>query len=270
MFSNILLNDNVILGIIVVNSLLIFLSGFDFGPNANHVIFLLDNLITLIFVVELVVKLQAYGKKYFESKWNKFDFVLIVVSIPSLITLFGTYYASNLSFLLVLRMLRVFKSFRFLKFIPGIEHLLEGVRRALKNSILAIIGFIIYLFIVGMISFFLFKDISIEYYGNPLNSIYSTFKIFTVEGWYDIPEQISKNIGPYAKFFVYIYFVFIVVSGGILGLSLVNSIFVDAMITESNDEVERKIEILETKIDLLLQNQKTINQVDLDKNKFDT
>ncbi|MFN3306522.1 MAG: ion transporter [Candidatus Kapaibacteriota bacterium] len=270
MFRNIFLNDNVILGFIIVNSLLVFLGGFDFEPNVNYLIFIFDNLLTLIFVVELVVKLKVFGKKYFESKWNKFDFVLILISIPSLITLFGIYFANDLSFLLVLRVLRAFKSFRFLKFIPGIEHLLNGVRRALKNSFLAIIGFIVYLFIVGMISFFLFKDISVEYYGNPLNSIYSTFKIFTVEGWYDIPDNISKNLIPYAKFFVYIYFAFVVITGGILGLSLVNSIFVDAMISESNDEMERKIEILETKIDMLLQSIKTTNQIDLDKNKFDS
>lgn len=56
-----------------------------------------------------------------------------------------------------------------------------------------------------------------------------------------------------ASFFVYIYFIFIVLSGGILGLSLVNSIFVDAMISDNNEELEKKIDNLERKIDLLLQ-----------------
>jgi voltage-gated sodium channel len=55
-----------------------------------------------------------------------------------------------------------------------------------------------------------------------------------------------------ASFFTYIYFIFVVLSGGILGLSLVNSIFVDAMVSDNNDELEKKIERLELKIDLLL------------------
>lgn len=270
MFKKIFLNDNIILGIIIINSLLIFLSGFDLGQNANYIIFLIDNLITLFFVTELVVKLKKFGKTFFESNWNKFDFFLIVTSIPSLITLFGIYYPNDLSFLLVFRVLRVFKSFRILKFIPGIEHLLDGVQRALKNSILVIVGFVIYLFIIGVISFFLFKDISFEYYGNPLSSIYSTFRIFTVEGWYDIPDQISKNFNQYSKFFVYIYFVFVVISGGIFGLSLVNSIFVDAWVAKGNDELERKIEILETKIDKLLQNDNVINQSEMKKDNYAT
>ncbi|NLA24090.1 MAG: ion transporter, partial [Bacteroidales bacterium] len=35
-------------------------------------------------------------------------------------------------------------------------------------------------------------------------------------------------------------------------LSLVNSIFVDAMVSDNNDELERKVESLEAKIDLLM------------------
>ena len=48
------------------------------------------------------------------------------------------------------------------------------------------------------------------------------------------------------------YFIFVVFSGGIFGLSLVNSIFVDAMVSDNNDELEKKIDNLETKITLLI------------------
>jgi voltage-gated sodium channel len=48
------------------------------------------------------------------------------------------------------------------------------------------------------------------------------------------------------------YFIFVVISGGIFGLSLVNSIFVDAMVSDNNDELENKIDLLDQKIDKLL------------------
>jgi len=81
-----------------------------------------------------------------------------------------------------------------------------------------------------------------------LISLYSTFKIFTVEGWFEIPEQIVENYSKSASFFTYLYFIFVVLSGGIFGLSLVNSIFVDSMVSDNNDELEKKIDNLDSKI----------------------
>lgn len=154
--------------------------------------------------------------------------------------------------------MRVFKSFRFLKFIPGIEHLIKGIQRALKASIIVLIGFVIYIFVIGIFSFYLFKEVSPEYFGNPLISLYSIFKIFTVEGWYEIPEQLTLSLSSTMSFFMYMYFIFVVISGGILGLSLVNSIFVDAMVSDNNDELEKKIELIDKKIDKLLTKQEKL------------
>ena len=50
---------------------------------------------------------------------------------------------------------------------------------------------------------------------------------------------------------VRIYFVLILILGGIIGLSLVNSIFVDAMVSDNNDELEAEVKQLNEKIDLL-------------------
>jgi len=45
-----------------------------------------------------------------------------------------------------------------------------------------------------------------------------------------------------------LYFIFVVLTGGIFGLSLVNSIFVDSMVSDNNDELEKKIDSLDSKI----------------------
>lgn len=39
--------------------------------------------------------------------------------------------------------------------------------------------------------------------------------------------------------------------GGIIGLSLVNSVFVDAMVSDNNDELNKEVERLHKKIDVL-------------------
>jgi len=154
--------------------------------------------------------------------------------------------------MLVFRVLRAFKSFRFLKFIPGIEHLMIGIQRALKASLIVLFGLIIYIFIIGIFSFYIFHTSAPECFGNPLTSLYSIFKIFTIEGWFDIPEQVTKGYTPVSAFFTYFYFIFILLTGGIFGLSLVNSIFVDAMVSDNNDELEVKIDKLDAKISKLI------------------
>ena len=139
-----------------------------------------------------------------------------------------------------------------MKFIPKIEELLNGVQRALKASVFILIGFFLYIFIIGVLSFSLFKNLSPEYFTDPLTSLYSTFKIFTVEGWAEIPDSIIQNATG-STFFIYLYFIFILLTGGIFGLSLVNSIFVDAMVSDNNDELEKKVDNLNLKLDKLLE-----------------
>lgn len=254
--KRIFLNDKFILFLIIFNALTIFFGAFKLEPIIHEILIYLDHFITALFIVELVIKLNEFGiKKYFKSGWNKFDFILIVLSSPTLISFILNSDITDFSYLLVFRVLRVFKSFRFLKFIPGIEDLFKGVQRALKSSIVVIFGFAIYIFIIGIFSCYLFKDIAPDYFSNPIVSFYSTFKIFTIEGWYEIPEQLSANLSKPLAFFSYLYFIFVLLSGGIFGLSLVNSIFVDAMVADNNDNLERKVDDLNKKITELI-NQK--------------
>lgn len=250
--KSLFLNDKVILLLIILNAITIFIGGFDLRDDIKLLLTIADNVITVLFIVELVIKLNEYKKSYFSSNWNKFDFVLILLSIPALITFLFNLNIHDYSFLLVFRVLRVLKTFRFLKFIPGIDHLIRGIKRAIKASVIVVLGFVVYIFIIGILSFYIFRESSPEFFSNPLESLYSIFKIFTIEGWFEIPEMVSDGFSPTAAFFTYLYFIFVVLSGGILGLSLVNSIFVDAMVSDNNDELVDKIDRLEQKIDSLL------------------
>ncbi|MDA3906862.1 MAG: ion transporter [Bacteroidales bacterium] len=260
MIKKLFLNDKNILILILLNAVIIFISGFELTASNKFLFRVFDNIITGLFIAELTVKLYEYGfKKYFSSSWNIFDLTLIALSVPALISFIMDLEITNISFLLVFRVMRVFKSFRFLKFIPGVEHLLKGIQRALKTSIIVLAGFAVYIFIIGILSFYLFKSSAPEYFSNPLTSLYSIFKIFTVEGWFEIPEQITIGYSSISAFLTYIYFIFILLTGGIFGLSLVNSIFVDAMVSDNNDELEQKIDNIEKKItELITQNNKHV------------
>jgi voltage-gated sodium channel len=249
MIKNLFLNDKFILALILLNSVILFIRAYIPAENDKLTMDLIDHAITFFFIVELTVKISEFGfKTYLHSGWNKLDFLLILLSIPALLTFIFNLNLADFSFLLVFRILRVFKAFRFLKFIPNINELVLGVQRALKASVFVFLGFAIYIFIIGVLSFYLFQSSGSEYFSNPLVSLYSTFKIFTVEGWFEIPEQIITGFSKPAIFFTYLYFIFVVLTGGIFGLSIVNSIFVDAMVSDNNDELEKKIDDLNSKI----------------------
>ena len=240
------------MGAIVMNIIILFLLSFDGLNEQIYNLEYLDNILTIFFFLEMVVKVRVMGwRKYIESGWNKMDFAIVILTTPSVVLMF--FDLPDFSLLLILRALRVAKFFRFLKFVPNLNEILSGVGRALKASVFVLIAFFMYNIIISLFTCYLFKDIAPEFFGNALISCYSIFKMFTLEGWYEIPETIAQRSNSlHLEFFTKFYFIFIVVTGGVFGLSIVNAIFVDEMVSDNNNELESRITKLENKIDLLI------------------
>ncbi len=248
-FRKLFLNDNFILGLIVINAITIFISEFDLNfPFFDY----LEAAFTILFIIEMYVKISEQGfKVFFKRNWNKLDFVLVALSVPSLILLIlGDYFVGPNIFLAV-RVLRIFRSFRMLKFMPDVDAFISAIKRAVRASYVILFGFFILIFIVALISCALYKNVAPEYFANPAQSIYSVFQIFSVEGWYEIPNTIAERTNPTYAFFTKVYFSGMLMFGGILGLSFVNSIFVDAMVADNTDELELEVKSLNDKIDAL-------------------
>jgi len=140
-----------------------------------------------------------------------------------------------------------------LQFIPNVENLLKGIKLAFKASYMVTIGMIVLLLVFSIITTFLFGNAAPQYFGNPALSVYSIFRLFTIEGWYEMPEAIAVNGGTTIAFFARIYFSILLFLGGIIGMSLVNSIFVDAMAADNNDEVLEKLSQIEKTLDQMKQ-----------------
>ena len=247
--KHLFLNNKFILWIIILNAITIFLQGFEIEPLFMKMIRIADNLFTVVFLFEMVVKIREYGfTGYWKSNWNKFDAILIILATPSLVLWLLNADNVGLHFLLVFRIARVFKFFRFIKFIPNVDKLIKGINQALKASVIVIIGFFIFNFVVSIITCFLYQNLAPDYFGDPIRAFYSIFKIFTVEGWYQIPELVAEKTNLVVAFFTKVYFIVILLTGGIFGLSLVNSIFVDAMVSDNNEDLEQKVDHLSAEI----------------------
>ncbi len=240
MLKRIFLDDRLILAVIVLNAITIFANGFvDQAAPISRWLETIDQLCTMVFVAEASVKIVVWKPlRYFKDGWNLFDFILVVVAVPSLLSWLGITSGYALNYLLIFRVLRVFKFFRVIRFIPNVNKLIEGVLRALRASILIVFAFFVCNFIIALLSYSFFNEASPEYFGDPLRAFYSTFKVFTIEGWYEIPDELAEDMAPTAAFFTRIYFVLLLFGGGIFGLSLINSIFVESMLEENYEHGE--------------------------------
>lgn len=246
-----LINPKFVLALIIFNALVIFVQGFHLDPFMTRLLEEIDICISLFFIAEISLKINALKQGFFKSTGNWFDFIVVAISIPSVIVYFIPDLGFDISYLTVFRVLRVTKSFRFIKFIPNIAGLLRGVTRALKSSVLVLVGFLIYVFVGGVLSNYLFSPN--PNFDNPLNAMYTIFQIFTIEGWFDVAGSIALEMNGLQKVLTYLYFVIFVLTGGILGVSLVNSIFVDAMLQENNNNATEKLKDIESKLDSIEQ-----------------
>lgn len=248
---NPLLNDVVILLLIILNTATIW---WQFSECAPEWLTIVDALLTLAFVAEAICKIRVFGwKDYWSESWNRFDFIITAIALPSLLAPFGVG-IGEVSVILVLRalrVLRVFKSIRVVRFLPDIEKILAGVKRAVKSAYVVVVTFVVLLVVSALISCAFFGKYSPEFFGTPTEAIWSTFRLFTVEGWYEIPDSVMVGMGAFGQTAVRIYFIVLLFCGGILGMSLINSIMVDAMVEDNNDDVKEQLRRLEEKIDKL-------------------
>lgn len=247
-WKHIFLNDHFILVLVLANVVSIFLGGF---YDNSFWFALIDSFFTIAFACEAVIKIKSSSfNEYWKDSWNRFDFVVTVLAIPSLLNLFFVG-AIPTNILLSFRVMRVFKTFRLFHFIPNINTVLKGILLACKASIFVALGFVALLFVVSMMSSAFFSQYAPEYFGDPASSLYSTFRLFSIEGWYEIPDLIASRSQAGMSAFAKMYFSLVLFVGGILGLSLINAIFVDAAVSDNNDELKDHVIELEKKIDIL-------------------
>lgn len=183
--------------------------------------------------------------------WNQFDFIVTLIALPSLLNFFDEANVQTTLFLSfralrVFRALRIAKAARIMRYIPDLDKLIQGLRAAFKSCLVVVAGFVVLLLISSILSSTLFGEFAPEYFGTPGQSLYSTFRLFTVEGWFEIPDIIAARTSPAMGVFAKIYFSLFLFGGGIIGISLINSFFVDAMAEDNNEDVLIKLEEMET------------------------
>ena len=246
-FVRFIIREATVLTVITLAGGVLFLDAFPAIHDQWHpLLFAIDYACILFFVVEAYLKIRVHRfSGYWKSVWNRFDFLVVIASVPVLISPFGNADLAEFTVVLLLRLGRLLRFFRIVRFMPNAELIWRGVARSLRASVGIFLVLVLLIFILGMGANMLFGEIAPQFFGDPFISLYSIFKVFTVEGWYDIPESLAAS-GLDGSWLIYlrVYFIFTVLVGGILGLSLANAIFVDEMTADNTRLLEQEMAAL--------------------------
>ncbi len=132
----------------------------------------LDYAVLSVFVVEIGLKLYAFGLRFFRNPWNVFDFLIVSIA---LIPASGP--------LTVLRVLRILRVLRLLSMVPRLRFVVEALLRSVPGiaSIAALMGVLFYVFAVMATG--LFGASHPQWFGSVGGSMYTLFQIMTLESW---------------------------------------------------------------------------------------
>ncbi len=242
-----IVREPIVLFIISCNGIALFLDAFpEIHERAGHIIQWLDIGFLGYFVAEIFIKIRHWGsfRKYFSDPWNAFDFIIVALSTPAAFSLLFPLGAENAILITILRLARILRLVRPLRLVPDGAKILRGVVRALRASVGIFLILLFLNLILSLTATLLFGGIpeAKEFFGNPFYSMYSLMKIFTVEGWHEIPDILAER-GASEEYILglRIHVVVTVFVCGILGLSIANAVFVDTLVADNSDDLERKV-----------------------------
>jgi voltage-gated sodium channel len=193
-----------------------------------------DVAFTAFFAAEIVTKVLDFSgpgrlQAYLKDPWNRVDFYSVLLALPSIGVLFSHQFDLFVSFA-ALRSLRVFKFLRVIEYIPNGKQISTQVYKALKGISFIVLAFVVYSVIVSIISVSLFKAYAPSYFSNAFDAFFTIYNVFSGDGFGGAVAEIGAHCSPGYLAFAKVYFVLIGFTGSILGLSLINSIFVDQML----------------------------------------
>jgi len=154
----------------------------------NRFLDVTNYIFTVIFIVEASLKLFAYGRSYFDTAWNRFDFFVVVSSIFDVgLQLMpstdeggeGDGDANVLSvgpqLARVLRVLRVSRVLRLAGQLDGLRSLLQTIEMSVQSLINVFMLLMLIFFMLATLGVFFFKDIET---GNVIDPQFKNFKTF--------------------------------------------------------------------------------------------
>lgn len=223
--------QNVIIGLIVFNAITLGLeTSATVRDWAGGPLAIAERIVLFIFVIEILIKLYAYGFRFFRSGWNVFDFLIVGIS---LVPASGPF--------TILRALRILRILRLLTKIERLRHIVESLLRAIPS-----IGWIAFLlsmvfYIFAVMGTKLFGEAFPDNFGHLGLTLYSLFQVMTLESW---SEEISRPVMETYPF-AWLYFITFILITAFTVLNLFIGIIVNTMQEMHYEEEARERQAIE-------------------------
>lgn len=188
-----------VVAIIIFSAVTIGVRTYDLPPLMIDAIVVLDMLITVIFLIEIIVRFLGEPSKrdFFRSGWNIFDTLIVAVSLIPI---------ENSELALVGRLVRIFRVLRMVSIIPELRMLLNSLLRALPQLGYVMLMMFIIFYIYAAIGATFFATINPDLWGDIAKSLLTLFRVMTFEDWTDVMYQ-TQTVYGYSWVF-YISFIF--------------------------------------------------------------
>ena len=179
-----------------------------------------------IFVVELLLRIGAYGRRpfgFFRDGWNLFDFVVVAIAFVP-----GIRESSTL-----LRLARLARVVRIVRLFPDLRVLLAGVWRSLPPLFAIALATGMLLFVYGMVGWTLFGDELPEDWGNIGRAMLTLFVMLTLEN-FPVYMDAGMDVHPWS----WVYFVSFILIAAFIVINVLIGIVLNSM--EEAREAERR------------------------------
>jgi len=240
--------EGFIISIILISAIFVGFRTYDevFSPEIFLYISYLDYLVTIIFVIEIIIRMAAEKSliDFFKSPWNIFDFIIVAVSLIPI---------ESLDSILLARLVRVFRLLRLVSFIPQFRILIESFIVAIPRVGYILLFMFVEFYIFAAIGSILFSEISPMHWGNVGLAMLTLFQTATLEGWPDLMYQSLE-----VQSFSWIFFVVFIVLNSLVFMNMIIGVIIDVIVrANENDEPENikllneinnRLEVIENKV----------------------
>lgn len=187
------------MGIIIFSAMLIGIDTFELDPVYEEIILTLDQFISIIFVMEIMMRITSYEKPldFFKDGWNVFDFVIVSMS---LIPIDGNESA-------VARLLRIFRILRLITILPELKGIINALFKSAKSIGYVLILMFIIFYIYAIMGTVFFEDATSGQWRDVGRALLTLFQIMTFEGWNDLMNETMKTHS--WSWFFYVSFIFL-------------------------------------------------------------
>lgn len=223
-----------ILFLIVVNAILL---GMETSKNvmqaAGDLITSLDAIILYIFVIEMVLKLYAYGLNFFRSPWNVFDLSIVSIAFVPMSESFAA-----------MRALRVLRVLRVISTVPTMRRVIEGLLASIPGIVSVLCLMFLFFYVFAVIGTHLYGEAFPEWFGTLGETTFTLFQIMTLEGW--AMEIVRPMMDEFPSSWIFFSIYILVASFTMLNLFI--AIIVNAMDKINAEDAEESREIIKIEI----------------------